>query len=160
MWAIFLLLLQHKLLSCSSSKLIIPRASLAKFTGTRQTFQSPESPKHTLPHTKWSLQPDGLSHHIWRVLTLVSGTQHSPSSVSTMLGPKWFFKPHTKAYNTPSNKNFYFHVQQSLFEYLNMITSSPLFQESTHLGVASALCSTIETTSYFSVSLPLLVSRV
>ena len=30
-------------------------------------------------------------------------TQHSPSSVSTMLGPEWFIKPHTKAYNTPSN---------------------------------------------------------
>jgi hypothetical protein len=32
-----------------------------------------------------------------------SSTQHSPSSVSTMLGPEWFFKPYTKAYNTPSN---------------------------------------------------------
>jgi hypothetical protein len=36
------------------------------------------------------------------VLTLVSETQHSPSSVSTMLGPEWFIKLHTKAYNTPS----------------------------------------------------------
>ena len=68
------MLLQHKLASCSSSKLTIPRASLAKFTGTRQTFQSPESPKHTFSHTKGSLQPDGLPHHIWRVFTLVSGT--------------------------------------------------------------------------------------
>jgi len=41
-----------------------------------------------------------------------------------------------------------------------MITSSPLFQESTHLGVASALCSTLGTTPYFSVSLSLLVLRV
>jgi len=74
MWIIVLLLLQHMLASCNSSKLTIPRASPAKFTGTHQTFQSPESPKHTFSHTKGSLQPDGLSHHIWRVLTLVSGT--------------------------------------------------------------------------------------
>jgi len=52
-----------------------------------------------------------------------------------------------------------FQVRQSLSEYLNMITSSPLFQESTHPGVASALCSTLGTTPYFSVSLSLLVSR-
>jgi len=59
---------------CSSSKLTIPRVSLAKFTGTFQTFQSLESPKHPFAHSKWSLQPDGLSHLIWRVLTLVSET--------------------------------------------------------------------------------------
>jgi hypothetical protein len=158
--ATVLLLLQHRLTSCISSKLIILRASPAKFTGTRQTFQSPESPKHTFSHTKGSLQPDGLPLHIRRVLTLVSGTQHSPSSVSTMLGPEWFIKPYTKAYNTPSNGNFYFQVQQSLSEYLNMITSSPLFQESTHPEVAPALCSTLGTTPYFFVSLSLLVSRV
>jgi hypothetical protein len=128
--------------------------------GTCHTFQSPESPKHTFSHTKGSLQPDGLPHHIWRVLTLVSGTQHSPSSVLTMLGPKWIIKPHTKAYNTLSNENFYSQVRQSLSEYLNMIMSSPLFQESTHSGVASALCSILGTTPYFSVSLSLLVSRV
>ena len=62
--ATVLMLLQHNLASCSSSKLTIPRASVAKFTGTRQTFQSPESPKHTLAYTKGSLQPDGLSHLI------------------------------------------------------------------------------------------------
>jgi hypothetical protein len=62
--ATVLLLLQHRLASCSSSKLTIPRASVAKFTGTRQTFQSPESPKHTFSHTKGSLQPDGLPLHI------------------------------------------------------------------------------------------------
>jgi len=159
-WAIVLLLFQHRLASCSSSKLTILRASMAKFTGTRQTFQSPELPKHTFSHTKGSLQPDGLPHHIWSMLTLVSGTQHSPSSISTMLGPEWFIKPHIKAYNTPSNGNFYFQVWQSLSEYLNMIMSSPLFQESTHLGVVSALCSTLGTTSYFSVSLSLLILRV
>jgi len=64
MWAIVFLFLQHMLASYSSSKLTILRASLAKFTGTRQTFQSPESPKHIFSHTKGSLQPDGLSHHI------------------------------------------------------------------------------------------------
>jgi len=53
-----------------------------------------------------------------------------------------------------------FQVRQSLSEYLNMITSSPLFQESTHPGVAPAFCSTLGTTPYFSVSLSLLVVRV
>jgi len=154
------LLLQHRLASCSSSKLTIPRASVAKFIGTRHTFQSPESLKHTFSHTKGSLQPNGLQLHIWRVLTLVSGTQHSPSSVSTMLGLEWFIKPYTKAYNTPSNRNLYSQVRQSLFEYLNMFTSSPLFQESTHSRVASALFSTLGIMPYFSMSLSLLVSRV
>ena len=37
---------------------------------------------------------------------------------------------------------------------------TPLFQDSTHLGVASAICSTLGTTPYFFASLPLLVSRV
>ena len=92
-WTIVLLLLQHNLASCSSSKLTIPRASVAKFTGTRQTFQSLELPKHPFAHSKGSLQPDGLSHLIWKVLTLISGTQHFPSSVSTMLGLEWFIKP-------------------------------------------------------------------
>lgn len=62
--ATVLLLLQHRLASCSSSKLTILRASVAEFTGTRQTFHSSESPKHTFSHTKGSLQPDGLPHHI------------------------------------------------------------------------------------------------
>jgi hypothetical protein len=38
MWAIVFLLLQHMLAFCSSSKLTILRASLAKFPGTCQTF--------------------------------------------------------------------------------------------------------------------------
>ena len=155
--ATVLLLLHHMLTSCSSSKLTIMRASVAKFTGTCQTFQSLESPKHTLAHTKGSLQLDGLPLHIWRVLMLVSRTQHSPSSVSIMIGPEWFIKPHTKAYNTLKR---IFQVRQSLSKYLNMITSSPLFQESTHPGVAPSLCSSLGTTPYFSMSLSLLVSRV
>ena len=76
--ATVLLLLQHRLASCSSSKLTILRVSLAKFKGTCHTFQSPESPKHTFSHTKGSLQLDGLPLHIWRVLTLVSGTHCIP----------------------------------------------------------------------------------
>jgi len=48
----------------------------------------------------------------------------------------------------------------TVIEYFNVITSSPLFQESTHPEVASALCSTIGTTLYFSVSLAFLVSKV
>ena len=76
--AIVLLLLQHMLAFYSSSKLTIPRASLAKFTGTCQTFQSPESPKHPFAHSKGSLQPDDLPYLIWRVLTLVSETHNIP----------------------------------------------------------------------------------
>jgi hypothetical protein len=157
MWAIVLLLLQHMLVFCSSSKLTILRAYVAKFTGTCQTFQLSESPKHPFAHSKGSLQPNDLSQLIWRVLTLVPGTLHSPSSISTMLGPEWFIKPYIKAYNTPSNGNF---SSATVIEYFNVITSSPLFQESTHPGVASAFCSTLGTTPYFSVSLSLLVSRV
>jgi len=93
-------------------------------------------------HLLWQWQP-----HNWQY-----SNNHPPCSF-------WndFFKPHIKAYNTPSNGNIYFRVRQSLSEYFNVITSSPLFQESTHPGVASALCSTLGTTPYFSVSLSLLV---
>ena len=103
--AIVLLLLQHRLASCSSSKLTILRVSLAKFTGTCHTFQSPESPKHTFSHTKWSLQLDGLPLHIWRVLTLVSGTHciplraYQPCSVrndSSSLTPRLTTPPQTE----------------------------------------------------------------
>jgi hypothetical protein len=76
--AIVLLLFQHMLAPCSSSKLTILRASSTKFTSTCQTFQSLESPKHTFSHSKGSLQLDGLPHHIWRVLTLVFGTHNIP----------------------------------------------------------------------------------
>jgi len=48
----------------------------------------------------------------------------------------------------------------TVIEYFNMIASLPLFQESTHPGIASAICSTLGTAPYFFVSLPLLVSRV
>jgi hypothetical protein len=84
------------------------RASLAKFTSTYHTFQSPESPKHIFSHAKGSLQPDGLPLHIWRVLTLVSGTQHSPSSVSTMLGPEWIFQASHQGLQHPFKQKFLF----------------------------------------------------
>jgi len=48
----------------------------------------------------------------------------------------------------------------TVIEYFNVIISSPLFQESTHPGVVPALCSTLGTTPYFSVSLSLLVVKV
>ena len=48
--------------------------------------------------TRWS-----ATSHLKSVNACLWDTQHSPSSVSTMLGPEWFIKPYTKAYNTPSN---------------------------------------------------------
>jgi len=45
----------------------------------------------------------------------------------------------------------------TVIEYFNAIASLPLFQESTNPGIASAICSTLGTAPYFSVSLPLLV---
>jgi len=149
MWAIVLLLLQSKLASCSSSKLTIPKASSAKFTGTCHTFQSLESPKHTFSHTKGSLQPDGLPLHIWRVLTLVSGTtfpferiNHARSGMIYQVSHQCLQHPLKRKYIFPS-------ATVIIWVYLNMITSSLLFQESTHPGVVSALCSTLGTTPYF-----------
>jgi len=158
MWAIVLLLLQHMLASCSSSKLTILRASLAKFTGTCQTFQSPESPKHTFSHTKGSLQPDGLSHHIWKVLTLVSGITF-PFERIKHAQSRMIYQASHQGLQHPLKWKFIF-PSATVIEYFNVITSSPLFQESTHPEVASARCSTLGTTPYFSVSLPLLVLRV
>jgi hypothetical protein len=156
MWAIVLLLFQHMLAFCSSSKLTILRAFVAKFTGTCQTSQSPESPKHPFSHSKGSLQPDGLSHLIWRVLTLVSGTT-SPFKHINHAWPGMIYQALHQGLQHPLKHIF---PSATIIEYFNVITSSPLFQESTHPGIASALCSTLGTTPYFSVSLPLLVSRV
>jgi hypothetical protein len=58
--------------------------------------------------TRWS-----FTSHLKGVNACLCNTQHSPSSLSSMLIPEWFIKPHIKAYNTPSNGNFYFQVQQS-----------------------------------------------
>jgi hypothetical protein len=52
--------------------------TIPKFTSTRQTFQSPESPKHPFAYSKGSLQPDDLPRHIWKVLLLVSETHNIP----------------------------------------------------------------------------------
>jgi len=51
--------------------------------------------------TRWS-----ATSHLKSVNACLS--QHSPSSVSTMLGPEWFIKPYTKAYNTPLKQKFLF----------------------------------------------------
>jgi hypothetical protein len=69
------------------------------------------------------------------------------------------FSSLTPRLTTPPQTEYY-QVRQSLSEYLNVITSSPLFQESTHPGVAPTLYSTLGTTLYFSVSLSLFVVRV
>jgi len=156
MWAIVLLLLQHMLAFCSSSKLTISRASLAKFTGTCQTFQSPESPKHPFAHSKGSLQLDGLSHLIWRVLTLVSGTTF-PFKHINHAWPRMIYQALHQGLQHPLKRIF---PSATVIEYFNVIISSPFFQESTHPRVASAHYSTIGTTPYFSVSLSLLVLRV
>jgi len=156
MWAIVLLLFQNMLAFCSSSKLTIPGAFVAKFTGTCQTSQSPESPKHPFAHSKGSVQPDDLPHHIWRVLTLVSGTTF-PFKHINHAWPGMIYQALHQGLQHPLKQIF---PSATVIEYFNVITSSPLFQESTHLGVASALCSSLGTTPYFSVSLPLLVSRV
>jgi hypothetical protein len=71
--------------------------------------------------TRWS-----VTSHLKSVNACLWDTQHSPSSLSCMLIPEWFIKPHIKAYNTPSNGNIYFRVWQSLSEYFNVITSSPV----------------------------------
>jgi len=156
MWAIVLLLLQHKLAFCSSSKLTILRASVTKFTGTCQNFQSLESSKHPFAHSKGSFQPDGLSYLIWRVLTLVSGTTF-PFMHINHAWPGMIYQALHQGLQHPLKQIF---LSAIVIEYFNVITSSPLFQESTHPGVMSALCSTLGTTPYFSVSLPLLVPRV
>jgi hypothetical protein len=86
--AIVLLLLQHMLAPCSSSKLTILRASSAKFTSTCQTFQSLVTQAHIfslqrITSTRWS-----PTSHLKSVNTCLWDTQHSSSSVSTMLGPE------------------------------------------------------------------------
>ena len=103
--ATVLLLLQHRLVSCSSSKLTIPRASVCgqvyryspNLSITRVTKAHLFSYKR-ITTTRWS-----ATSHLKSVNACLWDTLHSPSSVSTMLGPEWFIKPHTKAYNTPSN---------------------------------------------------------
>jgi hypothetical protein len=121
---------------------------------TRVTKAHPCSYQKITP-TRWS-----ATSHLKSVNACLQDTQHSPSSLSIMFGLEWSIKPYTKANNTPSNRNIYFQVQQSLSAYFNVITSSPLFHEFTHPGVASALCSTLETTPYFFMSLLLLVLKV
>jgi len=89
-------------------------------------------------------------------LTLVSGTT-SPFKHINHAWPGMIYQALHQGLQHPLKRIF---PSATVIEYFNVITSSPLFQESTHPGVASALCSSLGTTPYFSVSLPLLVSRV
>jgi hypothetical protein len=155
-WAIILLLLQHMLVFCSSSKLTILRASVAKFTGTCQTFQSLESPSTPLLTPK-----DHFNQMVCHIsseycLTLVSGTT-SPFKHINHAWPEMIYQALHQGLQHPLKRIF---PSATVIEYFNVITSSPLFQEFTHPGVASAFCSSLGTTPYFSVSLLLLVSRV
>jgi hypothetical protein len=63
---------------------------------------------HLLSHKRITLTRWSVTSHLKSVNACLWDTQHSSSSISTMLGPEWFIK----AYNTPSNE--YFQVQQSL----------------------------------------------
>jgi len=89
-------------------------------------------------------------------LTLVSGTI-SPFKHINHTWPGMIYQALHQGLQHPLKRIF---PSVTVIEYFNVITSSPLFQESTHPRVASALCSTLGTTPYFSMSLPLLVSRV
>ena len=142
------------LASFSSSKLTILRTSLAKFIDTCQTFQSPEFTKaHLFSHkrittTRWSPTSylKNVNVCLWDTTFLFEHINHARSGM--------FFQASHQGLQHPLKWIF---PSATIIEYFNVITSSPLFQESTHPGVASALCSTLGTTSYFSVSLPLLV---
>ena len=89
-------------------------------------------------------------------LTLVSGTTF-PFKHINHAWPGMIYQALHQGLQHPLKLIF---PSASVIEYFNVITSSPLFQESTHPGVAPALCSTIGTTPYFSMSLSLLVVSV
>jgi hypothetical protein len=156
MWAIVPLLLQHMFAFCSSSKLTIPRAFVAKFIGTCQTSQSPvtQAPLCSLQRitsTKWSTTSHlkSVNACLWDIAFLFKHINHT--------SPEMIYQALHQGLQHPLKRIF---PGATIIEYFNVITSSPLFQESTHPGVASALCSTLGTTPYFFVSLPLSVSRV
>ena len=67
---------------------------------------------HLFSHKRITTTRWPATSHLKSVNACLWDTLHSPSSVSTMLGPEWFFKPYTKAYNTPLNE--YSQVRQSL----------------------------------------------
>ena len=92
-----------------------PNLSITRVTKTHPCSQQ------RITSTRWS-----PASHLKSVNACLWDTQHSPSSLSCMLVPEWFIKPHIKAYNTPSNGNIYFRVRQSLSKYFNVITSSPV----------------------------------
>jgi hypothetical protein len=153
-WVIVLLLFQHMLAFCSSSKLIILKASVAKFTGTCQTFQSPESPSTPLlTSTIWSTTSHLKSVNVclWSTITLpFERINHARS--------RMIYQALHRGLQHPLKQKFLF-PSATVIEYFNVITSSLLFQKSTHPGVASVLCSTLGITPYFSMSLSLLVQE-
>ena len=81
-------------------------------------------------------------------LTLVSGTT-SPFKHINHAWPRMIYQALHQSLQHPLKRIF---PSATVIEYFKVITSSPLFQESTHPGVASALCSTLGTTPYISVS--------
>jgi hypothetical protein len=103
--ATVLLLLQHRLASSALPSLpfwkhLWPSLQVLATPFNHQSHQS--TPFLT---QKGSLQPDGLPHHIWRVLSLVSRTYNIPLRAYQPCSVRNdFIKPYTKAYNTPSNR--------------------------------------------------------
>jgi len=122
-------------------------------------------------------------------LSIAKVTKAHPCSLQMITSTRWFVTSHLKSVNAylwditypfdcinharsgmiyqasqqglhhPLKRKFLF-PSATVIKSFNVIKSSPLFQKSTHPGVVSALCSTLGTTPYFSVSLPLLVPRV
>jgi hypothetical protein len=74
-------------------------------------------------------------------LTLVSGTTF-PFKHINHAWPGMIYQALHQGLQHPLKRIF---PSATVIEYFNVITSSPLFQESTHPGVASALCSTLGT---------------
>jgi hypothetical protein len=161
--AIVLLLLQHRLTFCNSSRLIILRASLAFREHLWPSLQVLAKPfnHQSHPSTLLLTPKDHFNQMVCHIsseecLTLVSRTT-SPFKHINHAWPGMIYQALHQGLQHPLKRIF---PSATVIEYFNVITSSPLFQESTHSGVASALYSSLGTTPYFSVSFPLLVSKV
>jgi hypothetical protein len=74
--------------------------------------------------------------------------QHSPSNVSTMLGPEWFIKPHTKAYNISEEDDHF--TQTQLPDLLLHLQLLPLQPFTFSLSLSSTL--TISLTLFCSLA--------
>jgi len=132
-WAIVLLLFQHVLAFCSSSKLTILRESVAKFTGTCQTFQSPESlSTPLLTSTIWS-----TTSHLKSVNACLSTATTFPFDRINHARSEMIYQALHQGLQHPLKQKFLF--PSAIIEYFNVITSSPLFQKSTHPGVVACV---------------------